>query len=208
MIEARAMVDFTDMLQRAGAHGVAFLAEAQPELMFPANYGATVAEHVTQQCGGSHPVIEQYLDFAVDRAFRQTLYVHPDRAAALSHTLDHRNFDGMHFAAEILVVDGPTKLDHSAQNYQLSSGATVSIDDPALKVACDTLTWQSPWTLSREQLVNLLSSELGSPPDEVSERIDQLLEFLIVNGQALVTTPTRSTCGMRPWRSARWTRTG
>ncbi|WP_319435456.1 class I SAM-dependent methyltransferase [Mycobacterium sp. RTGN5] len=175
---------FTDMLQRAGAHGLAFLAEAQPELMFPANYGATVAEHVAQHCGGSQPLIEQYLDFAVDRAFRQTLFVHADRAPEIGHSLDSRNFEGMHFATEMPVVDGPTRPDRSAQNYQLSSGATVSIDDPAMKIACDTLTWQSPWTLSRAQLVDLVSAELGSSPEPVGERIDQLLEFLIVNGQA------------------------
>jgi SAM-dependent methyltransferase len=175
---------FVDMLARAGAHGLAFLAEAQPELMFAANYGAKVAEHVAQRCGGSQPLIEQYLDFAVDRAFRQTLFVHADRAPQIRHTLDSGNFEGMHFATEIPVVDGPTRLDQSAQNYRLSSGATVSIDDPALKVACDTLTWQSPWTLSRAQLVDLVSAELGSSPDAIDERIDRLLEFLIVNGQA------------------------
>jgi methyltransferase-like protein/SAM-dependent methyltransferase len=175
---------FGEMLQRAGAHGLAFLAEAQPELMFPANYGPKVADYVAQHCGGSQPMIEQYLDFAVDRAFRQTLFVHADRASKIHHTLDSRNFEGMHFATEMPVIDGPTRLDGSAQNYQLSSGATVSIDDPAMKVACDTLTWQSPWTLSRAQLVDLVSAELGTSAEVIGERIDRLLEFLIVNGQA------------------------
>ncbi|SBS78656.1 Methyltransferase type 12 [uncultured Mycobacterium sp.] len=175
---------FVDMLARAGAHGLAFLAEAQPELMFAANYGAKVAEHVAQHCGGSQSLIEQYLDFAVDRAFRQTLFVHADRAVQIRHTLDRRNFEGLHFATEMPVVDGPTRLDQSAQTFQLSSGATVSIDDAVMKAACDILTWQSPWTLSREQLVDLVSAELGSSPDAIDERIDRLLEFLIVNGQA------------------------
>jgi len=175
---------FSEMLQRAGAHGLVFLAEAQPELMFPANYGPKVAEHVAQQCGDSQVLIEQYLDFAVDRAFRQTLFVHAERAPEIRHALDHRNFDSLHFATEIAVVDGPTRLDGSAQTYQLSSGATVSIDDPALKVACDALTERSPWTLSRSELVDAARAQTGMPRDTASERIDQLLEFLIVNGQA------------------------
>ncbi|OYN80389.1 class I SAM-dependent methyltransferase [Mycolicibacterium sphagni] len=178
---------FTDMLQRAGAHGLAFLAEAQPELMFPANYGEKVAEHVARHCGGSQLLIEQYLDFAVDRAFRQTLFVHAERASGIRYTLDSRSFESMHFATEMPVVDGPTRLDGSAQMYQLSSGTTVAIDDPAVKIACEALTAQSPWTLSRTQLVNVVSSDLGSS-DRIDERIDQLLEFLVVNGQARVRT--------------------
>ncbi|WP_445166770.1 methyltransferase regulatory domain-containing protein [Mycolicibacterium sp. Dal123E01] len=175
---------FSEMLQRAGAHGLAFLGEAQPELMFPANYGPKVAEHVARQCGDSQALIEQYLDFAVDRAFRQTLFVHAERASEIRHALSHRNFDGMHFATEMAVVDGPTRLDRSAQTYQLTSGAEVSIDDPALKVACEALTERSPWTLSRAELVEVGSAQTGLPRDAVGERIDQLLEFLIVNGQA------------------------
>jgi SAM-dependent methyltransferase len=175
---------FIEMLQRAGEHGLAFLAEAQPELMFPDNYGAKVAEHLVQHCGHSQSLIEQYLDFAVDRAFRQTLFVHAERAPQIRHVLDRRNFEGMHFATEMPVVDGPTRLDRSAQNYQLLSGATVSIDDPALKVACDALTQRSPWTLSRAELVDVVSAQLGSAREAVGDRIDQLLVFLIVNGQA------------------------
>jgi hypothetical protein len=152
--------------------------------MFPANYGANVADHVVQQCGDSQPLIEQYLDFAVDRAFRQSLFVHAERAAEIRYELDSRNFAGMHFATEMPVVDGSTRLDRSAQNYQLSSGTTVSIDDPVLKVACDVPTQQSPWTLSRAELVDVVSAHLGSARDAVGERIDQLLMFLIVNGQA------------------------
>jgi methyltransferase-like protein/SAM-dependent methyltransferase len=174
---------FSEMLQRAGAHGLAFLGEAQPELMFPANYGPKVAEHVARQCGDSQDLIEQYLDFAVDRAFRQTLFVHAARAAQVSHGLDRRNFERMHFATEMPVVDGPSRLDQSAQNYQMPSGALVSISDPALKVACEALTGRSPWTVSRAELVDAGSAQTGLPRDAVGERIDQLLEFLIVNGQ-------------------------
>lgn len=174
---------FTEMLRRADAHGLAFLAEAQPELMFPANYGPKVAEHVARQCGNSQSLIEQYLDFAVDRAFRQTLFVHAARAAEIRHALDNRNFESMHFATEMPVVDGPTRLDLSAQNYELSSGATVAIDDPALKIACEALTQRWPWTVSRAELVDA-ATQLGLSRGDAGGRIDQLLAFLIVNGQA------------------------
>jgi len=175
---------FTEMAERVGAHGLVFLAEAQPELMFPANYGEKVAAHVAQHCGGSQPLIEQYLDFAVDRAFRQSLFVHAERASEIRYALDAHSVAGMHFATEMPVVDGPTRLDRSKQNYQLSSGATVSIDDPALKLACEMLTAQSPWTLSRDELVAEASARLGVPRDAVGGRIDQLLVFLVVNAQA------------------------
>ena len=163
--------------------------------MFPANYGDKGAQHVAQHAAGSQTMIEQYLDFAVDRAFRQTLFVRAGRTPR--YDLESRSFDGMHFATALPEADGsPTRLDQSTQNYQLSSGATVAINDPALKLTCELLTARWPWTLSRDELIGDAVTRLGISGDEAGSRIDQLLVFLIVNGQArfrvdAVAAPTR-----------------
>ncbi|WP_431236081.1 methyltransferase domain-containing protein (plasmid) [Mycolicibacterium psychrotolerans] len=54
---------FIDMLSRLDKHGLAFLCEARPETMVPANFGPRVAEYLAATCGGAQLLIEQYLDF-------------------------------------------------------------------------------------------------------------------------------------------------
>ena len=39
---------FLEMMARAGTHGLAYLAEARPQVMFAGNYGAKVAEQLAQ----------------------------------------------------------------------------------------------------------------------------------------------------------------
>src|SRR5258705_321817 len=67
---------FYEMVGHAGAHGLASLGEARPEAMFPANYGPKVAEHLLEKCGGVQVLVEQYIDFVINRTFRESLLVH------------------------------------------------------------------------------------------------------------------------------------
>jgi len=59
---------FYEMLGRASAHGLAFLAEARPEAMVPGNYGPKVADFLLEKCGGVQVLVEQYLDFCKELA--------------------------------------------------------------------------------------------------------------------------------------------
>ena len=47
--------------------------------MFVQNYGEKVREPLLRECGGSQILMEQYLDFLVNRTFRQTLLVKQER---------------------------------------------------------------------------------------------------------------------------------
>ena len=156
---------FYEMVGRAGAHGLAFLAEARPETMFPSNQGPKVAEHLLEKCGGVQVLVEQYLDFVVNRMFRESLFVHAQRATQIRHDLDATRRRRMHFAAWTPPVDGPTRLDHSRQEYEVADGATLFTNDPGLKVTLETLNEQWPWTLSRDELV-----EAARPPPAPTAR--------------------------------------
>ncbi len=150
---------------RAGAHGLAFLAEARPETMFPSNQGPKVAEHLLEKCGGVQVLVEQYLDFVVNRMFRESLFVHAQRATQIRYDLDANRWRRMHFAAWTPPVDGPTRLDHSRQEYEVADGATLFTNDPGLKATLETLNEQWPWTLSRDELV-----EAARPPPAPTAR--------------------------------------
>ena len=90
---------FYEMVGHAGAHGLAYLGEARPEAMFPANYGPKVAEHLLEKCGGVQVLVEQYIDFVVNRMFRESLLVHADRAPQIRYNPDGSRFRRLHFAA-------------------------------------------------------------------------------------------------------------
>lgn len=179
---------FLELLHRAGEHGLAYLADAAPHTMFAANYGAKVAEPLVKECGHSQVLLEQYLDFVVNRAFRPSLLVHADRAPQIRYQLDRSRYGRLHFAAWVPPADGETQLDDSRQDYGAPGAPTLFTQDPGVKAALDALNARWPWTLSRQELLAAVQARLGADGVEAAsnqeELIDGLLDILIMQGQA------------------------
>jgi methyltransferase-like protein len=179
---------FYEMVTRAGAHGLAYLAEARPETMVPANFGPRVAEYVTEKSGGVQVLVEQYLDFVTNRMFRESLLVHAERTPMISYTPTRDRFADLHFAAFVPPVDDETRMDNSRQEYRESDGATLFTNDPGIKAALDELSSAWPWTLSRTELVEAVSARLAAaglaPSVNVDDHVDNLMGTLILQGQA------------------------
>ncbi len=179
---------FYEMLARAGAHGLAFLAEARPESMVPANHGPKVAEYIQAKSAGVQVLVEQYLDFVVNRSFRESLFVHSERAPQINYSPDRSRYAGLHVAAQTPPIDGQTRVDHSRQEFRLSDGSTLFTNDPGIKTALDALSARWPWTLSRHELVDDVRARLAlaglNPSTEVPVSVDNLLGVLILQGHA------------------------
>ena len=116
--------------------------------MFAVNYGEKVAEPLLKECGHSQILIEQYLDFVVNRTFRQSLLVHGERGPADQLQPGPKRFGRLHFAAWLPPVGDETQLDDSNQEYG-EQGRTLFTQDPGVKAAVDALSARWPWTLSR-----------------------------------------------------------
>ena len=181
---------FYEMLGRAGAHGLTYLAEAHPETMLPANFGPKVAEYLGDKCGGVQVLVEQYLDFVLNRMFRESLLVHAERAPLIRYNPDRSRYRRLHIAAWVPPVDGQTRLDHSRQEYQEPDDATLFTNDPGIKAALDALSARWPWTLSRQELVDAVHARLVSagfnPSADLADHIDDLMGVLIMQGAAQV----------------------
>jgi hypothetical protein len=179
---------FYEMLGRASAHGLAFLAEARPEAMVPGNYGPKVADYLLEKCGGVQVLVEQYLDFVADRTFRETLLVHAERAQQIQYNPDPARLRRFHIAAWAPPVDGETRLDSSRQEFEQADGATLFTNDPGIKAALDALSARWPWTLSREELVEAVHDRLVdaglTPSDSLPDTVENLMGVLILQGQA------------------------
>ena len=179
---------FYEMLARARAHGLAFLAEARPEAMFPGNYGPKVEEHLREKCGGGQVLVEQYIDFVVNRTFRESLLIHAEREPQIRYHPDTNRFRDVHIAAWVPPADEPTRLDSSRQEYREADGATLFTNDPGIKAALDALSARWPWTLSRHELVDAVHARLVdaglTPSGNLPDIIDNLMGVLILQGQA------------------------
>ena len=89
---------FKEFAARAGAHGLTYLADAEPSTMFVQNYGEKVRDPLLRECGGSQIMMEQYLDFLVNRTFRQTLLVKQERASGNPLSPRHPRIRALEYA--------------------------------------------------------------------------------------------------------------
>jgi methyltransferase-like protein len=179
---------FYEMLQRAAAHGLVFMAEAHPESMFAGNYGPKVAEYVNEKCSGVQALVEQYLDFVSNRMFRESLLVPVERASEIDYQLNGSRYRDLHFAAWVPPVDGQTRMDNSRQEYEESDGSKLFTNDPGVKAALDALSARWPWTLSRQDLIDEAQQRMSdaglAPTAGLPQNIDNLIQVLILQGQA------------------------
>jgi methyltransferase-like protein len=175
---------FQDFVERANGHGLAYLAEAQPATMFASNYGERVAGPLLKECGHSQVVLEQYLDFIVNRTFRQTLLVHRDREEAVGYRLRPERLRNLHFAATMPPLDGETRLDDTSQSYG-TADANLTAQRSEAKAALDVLSAAWPETLSYEELLRRTSERCKSTGRDVSvATVERLLETLVIKGWA------------------------
>jgi SAM-dependent methyltransferase len=178
---------FYEMIGRARAHGLAYLAEAHVETMFPGNFGPTVKDYLDAKCGGVQVLVEQYLDFVLNRMFRESLFVHADAAPLISYQPDRSRYGSLHVAAWVPPAAEPTAVDHSRQEYVVSD-ATLFTNDPGVKAAMDAFSARWPWTLSQRELFDLVHARLVSagltPSDQLAGHLDNLVGVLITQGVA------------------------
>ena len=88
-----------------------------PQTMFASNYGEKVAEPLLKECGHSQVLLEQYLDFVVNRTFRQSLLVHAERAPEIRYQVDRKQYQRLHFAAWVPPCGEEVRLDDSTQEF-------------------------------------------------------------------------------------------
>jgi methyltransferase-like protein/SAM-dependent methyltransferase len=177
---------FLEFGKRAEPYRLAYLGDAHPNLMFAVNYGDKVSVPLLKECGHSQILIEQYLDFVVNRTFRQTLLVHGERGPQISFNLDRKRFSRLHFAAWLPPTGAATSLDDSNQEYGEQDGRSLFTPDPGVKAAVDALSARWPWTLSRAELLDAVHARLDAagvnPAADQESKIDDLLEALIIRG--------------------------
>ena len=136
---------FKEFVARAEAHGLAYLAEAEPSTMFVQNYGAQVRDPLLRECGGSQVMMEQYLDFLVNRSFRQSLLVRQERASQIRYRLDPARLRQLDYAGVFFAEDGgPLTLDAREQPCHALRNLKVTLRLPVHKAVALVLDERYP----------------------------------------------------------------
>ena len=128
---------FHQFIERASAHRLQYLADADFMMMPASNFPPNVAETL-RLIAPDMIRIEQYMDFLRNRAFRQTLLVHAN--VRLNRNLDYRSVAGLYVEAQIRPLETGTDL-HSSQleKFQVPNGATLSTPNPITKAGMTLL---------------------------------------------------------------------
>lgn len=174
---------FKEFVARAEAQGLCYLCDAEPSTMFVQNYGDKVKEPLLRECGGSQILMEQYLDFLVNRTFRQTLLVKQARGSAIRYRLDPARLRELHYAGIFSAVGGAVlTVDAQEQSATAIRNMNVTLRQPAHKAVALQLNQAYPATLSVDALVDGASARVGVPRGQVEPAVLAMLEDLLILG--------------------------
>jgi SAM-dependent methyltransferase len=174
---------FKEFVARAEARGLAYLCDAEPSTMFVQNYGDKVRDPLLRECGGSQVVMEQYLDFLVNRTFRQTLLVRQSRARSIRYKLDPARIRQLEFAGMFKTEDGAAfTLDAREQPCVAIRNLKVTMRLPAQKAVAHLLDARYPASMSASALVEAAAGLMGQPVAAVEPVVMAMVEELLILG--------------------------
>jgi SAM-dependent methyltransferase len=146
---------FQEFITAAQRHGLKFLGEASPNELGPRNFVPEVLTRLRELEGGSEIVREQYKDFFLGRAFRETLLCHeqvplapdflPEKVSELYCSCDAVPSEGQDGSHEVL--------------FRRREGSEVRINHPQIAAALKYFCAQWPCAVLLEAVPDILSLE-------------------------------------------------
>jgi methyltransferase-like protein/SAM-dependent methyltransferase len=158
--DINAPIYFYQFIERAGKHGLQYLAEANFATMLTRGFSKEVAETLNRI---SQDIIstEQYMDFLRNRTFRQTLLCHKHQQ--LKRHVEADNIQGFWVASPAKL--SPDKVDlrpDVKQRFQTSGGAKAETAYPLTKAALKILSDNWPKAINLTNLIDKATKMRGS----------------------------------------------
>jgi hypothetical protein len=159
-----------EFLSAAQQHSLQFLGEACPNEIGPRNFTPDVIPKLKELEGGSEIIREQYKDFILGRAFRETLLCHEELQLA-SDFLPER-ISQLHAACDAAVIDSEGS-DHSVF-FRKQNDSEVQISHPRIAAALKYLCAQWPCAASFGALLQVAQSERAVSDEHATFEVDNL----------------------------------
>jgi methyltransferase-like protein len=151
LAEINEPVYFHEFIERAEAHGLQYLAEAEFPSMLASNHAAPVAEALNR-LGRDIIETEQYMDFVRNRMFRQTLLCH--REVKLNRALGPWTPADFRVAASLRRLSpDPNHGSCEVETFAGPNDLRISISEPVVKAALVTLGEAWPATIPFRELL-------------------------------------------------------
>lgn len=174
---------FKEFVSRANNAGLAYLADAEPASMFVQNYGEHARGPLLRECGGSQVMMEQYLDFLVNRSFRQTLLIHQERGPQIRYRLDPARLRQLEYAGVFFTEDGGAlTLDGREQACHALRNLKVTLRLPVHKAVALVLDERYPASVGADALITAVSDRTGESKAQVDAFVMAMLEELLILG--------------------------
>lgn len=178
---------FKEFVARAGQLGLSYLCDAEPSSMFVQNFGEKVREPLLRECAGSQIMMEQYLDFLVNRTFRQSLLVHESRQGEVRYRLDSERLKTLQYAGTFSTLDGTAlTVDASEQACVALRNHSLRLRLPVHKAVAIELDERYPATVDVPSLIAAVSNRVGEPQAAVQAPILSMLEEMLILGAVRV----------------------
>jgi hypothetical protein len=161
---------FREFLSAAQQHSLQFLGEASPNEIGPRNFTPDVIPKLKELEGGSEIIREQYKDFILGRAFRETLLCHEELQLAADF-LPERILE-LHAACDAAVIDSE-ESDHSVL-FRKQKDSEVQISHPRIAAALKYLCAQWPCAASFGALLEVAQSERAVSEGHAAFEVDNL----------------------------------
>lgn len=157
---------FYEFVERAGRHGLQYLAEADFSTMLASNFPKDAAETLWKI---APDVIrqEQFMDFLRNRTFRQTLLVHDGRV--VNRTVTPDRIRSLWLASSLKPVRAQADIHCTGdEEFRAANGGGLRTPNPVTKAAIRILADRWPASLAYSDLLEAAVDRLGtrSPQDE------------------------------------------
>jgi methyltransferase-like protein/SAM-dependent methyltransferase len=155
---------FQEFIAAAQRHRLQFLGEASPNELGPRNFAPEVITRLRELEGESEIVREQYKDFFLGRAFRETLLCHEEVPLAS----DFMSEKVCELFCSCDAIASEAKGDDESVLFRRNEGSEVRIKHPQIAAALKYLCAQWPCAVSFEAALDIAGPEPTGAPESIS----------------------------------------
>jgi len=175
---------FHEFAERAAQHGLQFLSEARPE-QIRRDLTAPKAREVLREIADDPIKLEQYLDFLMNRSFRETLLCHDD--VEIDRRLSPSRVEGMSISGDLQCASEDTEVwSDDVLEFSAPKDVTLQATTPTAKATLQTLQRLQPQAVSFDELCDKVAARLnetmtprsGAPAQPHELRADVAQEVL------------------------------
>jgi methyltransferase-like protein/SAM-dependent methyltransferase len=169
-------VYFHEFVERAAAHGLRYVGEADVPSMVPSHFPPAVSG-VLDRLSADQVQLEQYMDFLRNRMFRQTILCRADQQPSYQRAAERLPL--LHVSSPVRPASGAVNLARGAEEAFLGPGGLrITSSEPVVKAALAVLAEAWPHSLPFPRLLALAAERARPGPVRDSAEARQQGEVL------------------------------